>query len=173
MDAVETESWLADACRGNPAALEKLYHCYKDPVYNLCFRLVGNNDDAQDAMQAAFVCAFRFLPRFRGESSLKTWLYRIATNEALQLLRKRKRTPVALDDRVGCADRSSEVAERALIEAALQCVKPEHKVILILRFWEALSYEEVADVLRLPLSTVRMRLLRAREEFKKWYDVHS
>src|SRR5437868_6554778 len=90
--APDEESWLAAARMGESRALEQFYHCYQTVVYSLCYRLLGRAEDAQDATQAAFIRAFREVPRFRGDSSVRTWLYRIAVNEALGILRKRRDT---------------------------------------------------------------------------------
>src|ERR1044071_8425971 len=83
-------TWLPAARRGERWALEIFYHAYSAPVRTLCYRLLGRIDDAEDAMQAAFVRAFRALPAFRGDCPLKAWLYRIAVNEAILMLRKRR-----------------------------------------------------------------------------------
>ena len=107
MDVAETESWLSAARLGDPAALQLLYRSYQASLYILCYRLVGNEDDAQDAMQAAFISAFRGLPQFRGESSMKTWLYRIATNECIALIRRRKTSSGNSNGIDSCSDKSS------------------------------------------------------------------
>src|SRR5690349_18149339 len=80
-------AWLAAARTGEPWALERFYHAYQGQVHALCYRVLGRSEDAKDATQATFVRAFRELPRFRGESTAKTWIYRIAINEALSMLR--------------------------------------------------------------------------------------
>lgn len=170
MNVADEAGWLAEARLGDPAALARLYDLYARPMYTLCHRVLANEDDAQDAMQAAFVKAFRNIGAFRGDCAFKTWLYRIAVNEAVALLRKRRRAPLPLADGVPCAGGVRGVAERVSIEAALRRVKPDHRVILILRFWEDLSYEEIAGVLGVSLPAVKMRLARARQEFRRCYD---
>lgn len=150
--------------------LETLYATHQPLIYAFCFRLLNNEDDAQDAMQSAFIAAFRSISRFRGDSSVKTWLYRIATNESLDVLRKRKVAAGRLDVQTECADQTNEVTNRITVDAVLRRVGAQHRVLLILRYWEELSYEEIAGVVGLPLSTVKMRLHRAREEFKIRYD---
>ena len=124
-------------------------------------------------MQAAFVRAFRELPRFRGESAVKTWLYRIAVNEALGLLRRRRsqgELPAEPSEEVGEPLVGSRVVERLAVRAALEQVRPEHRVVLVLRFWEGLEYREIAAVLGISLPAARMRLLRARSEFRRCYE---
>jgi RNA polymerase sigma-70 factor, ECF subfamily len=85
---VDEESWLAPARCGERWALERFYNSYRDIVYSVCFRLTGRAEDAEDATQAAFIRAFRELPRFRGDSAVKTWIYRIAVNESLTTSRR-------------------------------------------------------------------------------------
>jgi RNA polymerase sigma-70 factor, ECF subfamily len=169
MSVSEERSWLPSARRGEAWALERFYVCYQPQVYALCHRLLGRTEDAEDATQATFVKAFRAIETFRGESAAKTWLYRIAVNEALTLLRRRGRTGEPLDEELSTADDATPATERVAIDDALRRLKPEHRTALILRFWEELSYEEIAGILNVPLSTVKMRLSRAKAEFRKHY----
>lgn len=168
--SVEEADWLGAARLGEAWALERLYHSYQPQLYALCHRLTGRSEDAQDAMQTAFVRAFRELPRFRGDSSLKTWLYRIAVNEAVGVLRKR-RDPEALEEETArVSDGAGTVVEQLAVRAALARTCAAHRTILVLRFWEGLSYEEMALVLGLSVGAVKMRLHRAREAFRKHYE---
>ncbi len=170
LEAPAQPIWLHAAKLGESWALEQLYSIYQPMVYTLCFRLLGNADDAEDAMQAAFVCAFRGLSRFRGESSVKTWLYRIAVNESMSLLRKRKNAPLPLDELLEIPGGAPDCSEDIAVRAALAQVKPDHRAVLILRFWEDLSYEEIAAALGISLAAARMRLKRAKAEFRKYYQ---
>ncbi len=163
------ETWLAAARRGEPAALEQFYGVYYGRVYALCFRMVARADDAQDATQTTFIRAFRELPRFRGESAIKTWLYRIAVNESLGLLRKRRDTP-ELSDHLPAQDGCLLLVDQLAVRDALARTKPAHRAILVLRFWEGLNYEEIAVVLGISLSAAKMRLMRARDEFRRCYE---
>jgi RNA polymerase sigma-70 factor, ECF subfamily len=166
----EDASWVAAAKLGETWALERMYHSYQGHVYALCHRLLGRSEDAQDAMQTAFVRAFRELPRFRGESSLKTWLYRIAVNESVGVLRKRRDPKELEEDCMRVADGSATVVEQIAVRNALARTSASHRAILVLRFWEGLSYEEIGLVLGLSLGAVKMRLHRARESFRKHYE---
>jgi RNA polymerase sigma-70 factor, ECF subfamily len=170
-EVLEEQSWLTAARRGEPWALERLYQSYQPQVYALCYRLLGSPADAEDAAQTTFVRAFGALPRFRGESSPRTWLYRIATNEALGLLRRRREAPELLEETAITADGSRAVVERMAVHAALARLTPDHRAILVLRLWEELSYLEIAEVLGISLPAVKMRLSRARDEFRKHYEV--
>jgi RNA polymerase sigma-70 factor (ECF subfamily) len=161
---------LAAARRGEPWALEQLYHRHQPQLFALCYRLLERAEDAEDAVQATFVRAFRALPRFRGESSARTWLYRIATNEALGILRRRREAPPLEEAEPSTADRAAAVVERLAVRAALARLSPDHRSILVLRLWEELSYTEIAAVLGISLPAVKMRLNRARAEFRKYYE---
>jgi RNA polymerase sigma-70 factor (ECF subfamily) len=162
--------WLAAARTGDPLALERFFHAYQAQVYTLCLRMLGRAEEAEDATQATFVQAFRALARFQGRSSVRTWLYRIAMNEALMLLRRRRHAPLALDADFMIADDTLHVAERVAIQTALAQLTADHRAILVLRYWEQLDYEEIAAVLNLSLSAVKMRLSRARDAFRARYE---
>jgi RNA polymerase sigma-70 factor (ECF subfamily) len=163
--------YLAAARAGDPDALALFYAEHQPAVWRLCRRLLRREADAEDAVQSAFVKAFAALPRFRGEANLKTWLYRIAVNEAMNLLRKRE----AVGDEGDAAESDLTApggmsdAERIAIRSMMGILKPDHRTILALRYWEDLSYEEIAEVLNVPLPSVKMRLHRAKAEFKRLY----
>jgi RNA polymerase sigma-70 factor (ECF subfamily) len=166
----EETTWLADAKRGDSRALGIFYRECQQQVYALCYRILESADDAEDAMQATFVRAFRALPGFRGQSSLQTWLYRITVNEALQVMRRRTARASAILEDARVPDGSAQVDERMAVRAAMAAMKPDLRVVIALRFWEELSYEEVAGVLGISLPAARMRIKRAREEFQRLYE---
>jgi RNA polymerase sigma-70 factor, ECF subfamily len=164
------QTWLVKARQGEPWALERFYAEYHAPVYTLCYRMLGRQEDAEDAMQAAFIRAFRDLPRFRGDSALKTWLYRIAVNEALSL-RRRRRDALPFEDQDASVNDDSELLIESLaVRRALHRLTAEQRAILVLQFWEGLTGPEIAEVLGLTLPAVKMRLYRARIEFRKQYE---
>lgn len=166
----EEASWLAAARRGEPWALERFYEAHRTLVYSVCLRLTNRCDDAEDAMQGTFVRAFRELPRFRGESAVKTWVYRIAVNESLSLRRRRRDEPAIEEARLPAADAGAGAPESLAVRLALERVRPEHRVVLVLRFWEGLSGPEIAAVLGISLPAAKMRLTRARREFRRCYE---
>ncbi len=164
-------------------AFEKLYERYKDRVYNVCFRTTGNGSDALDAAQETFGILFRRIREFRFQSRFSSWVYRIAVNASIDLKRRsRTRRFASLDalqdahsgtgsprfelsdDR---ADLPSAVASRHELEdevqRAINRLSPKLKKIIVLRYCESLSYEEVAEVLRISLGTVKSRLSRAHD----------
>jgi RNA polymerase sigma-70 factor (ECF subfamily) len=166
----DEHEWLAAARRGESWALERCYEAYQRRVYALCYRVLGRAEDAQDAMQTAFVQAFREISRFRGEGSLRNWLFRIAVNAALRIARRRRDPEELVEETAEVEDDAPGVVERLAVRAALARTSPVHRAILILHYWEELSYDEITGVLGISLPMVKMRLHRARQEFRKWYE---
>ena len=171
---------------GEESAYEKLIAQYQQPVYNLVFRLLSDPSDACDVVQEVFVKIFRNIKAFRGQSSLKTWIYRIALNEAHNRRRwfgrhKRQEVDLERDEALAglslqdtIADTGSSPFELALsveaqkfIEEALQALSPSFREAVVLRDVEELSYEEIADVLGINIGTVKSRILRGREALRK------
>ncbi len=171
--------------QGETQAFEKLVMEYQTKIYTLCYRYMGNEEDAYDMAQEAFIKAYRSLDSFKGKSSFGTWLYRVATNICLDELRRRKRRviTVSMHEPLGTFD--SEVEKefadvRPTVEAlyeqkelslyiqtVLDNMKPEHKTVIILRDMMGLSYEEISGVLNCSTGTVKSRLSRARTIFRK------
>ena len=145
---------------------------YSDFVYNVAFRMMGKPEDAEDVAQDAFISAYRAFGRFRGESRVTTWLYRITTNAALMKLRKEKRsrtlTQTGLED-VDVAN-WDETPERSAVSSELgeklnegiSQLQPELRVAVVLRDVEQLSNAEAAEALGITVSSLKSRLHRAR-----------
>jgi RNA polymerase sigma-70 factor (ECF subfamily) len=171
---------IAQCLRGDRLAFGELVHRHQDRLYNTVFRLLGNAEDAQDVVQDAFLSAYQSLHHFKGDSRFFTWLYRIAVNAAISLRRKhhmRVRADFAgrfetadepLDD---CADCQPSAALERLedeqqLQAALNRLTPEHRTVLVLKEIDGHKYEEIADILQVPIGTIRSRLHRARLELR-------
>ncbi len=158
--------------RGDLQAFDLLVAEHADAIYQVAYRITGNRHDAEDAAQEAFVKAFRGLRQYRGEATFETWLYRIATNAAIDLVRRRPPAPASsLDEAAGVVTDSLETdMERheihRRVQWALQTLSPEHRAIVILRDLRGFSYDEIACILRVPPGTVRSRLSRAREALR-------
>lgn len=156
---------LARARRGDRAAMEALLRRHYDTVRAVCHRIIINEADADDAVQMAMIQIVRALPSFDGRSSLSTWIYRIATNAALDELRRIRRRPVPLSGGLPeptVDDATSGVDDQMAVVAALAGVPVEFRVVLVLRHVADLDYSEIARVLDVPVGTVRSRLSRAR-----------
>jgi len=175
--------------RGDDAAYEELLSLYEKPVYNLVYRLLANPADAPDVVQEVFLKVFRNITAFRAQSSLKTWIYRIAVNEAHNHRRWFERKcgqEVGLEEEVSEGIHFHQVLEdherspfesfanaeaRAMIEDALQSLKPAFRAAVVLRDVEELSYEEIAEILQANLGTVKSRILRGREALRVALEV--
>lgn len=164
-----SDAQLVAACvQGDRCAQKRLFDESHGRIYRLMVKMVGDQD-APDVTQQVYLQIYRKLDQFSGRSRLSTWLYRLAVNEALQHLRRRKRNMTqALEfepvDRVESRERSSELAE--VLEAALSGLDDELRIIFLLREVEELPYHDIAETLDIPEGTVGSRLNRARKELQ-------
>jgi RNA polymerase sigma-70 factor (ECF subfamily) len=166
---------VARARDGSPEAFEELVRRYRNQVYALCFHFVHSREDAWDLAQETFVNAHRALPAFRGESGFKTWLMRIAANRCKDHLKKRRLDTVPFDDAQSVdgpanspqPDEQLEHRELALaIETALKGLPLRHRTAFLLREYEGLSYQEMAEVMDCNIGTVMSRLFHARRKLQ-------
>lgn len=163
---------------GDRAEFARLVELYGDSLYRLAFRLLGNQQDAEDVLQETFIKVFRHIGSFDGRSSLSTWLYRIATNEALMALRRRKPL-VSVDEPVEdeeglqaplqivdwcCVPERELMSSEALahLDSAIAALPDSLRVVFILRDIQGLSTRETAEILDLSETAVKTRLSRAR-----------
>jgi len=164
---------------GDRVEFAKLVETTSGPVYRLALKMVNNQQDAEDVLQETFIKAYRKLSEFEGRSSLSTWLYRIAVNEALMLLRQRSPNSLSIDEEVETVDGNMEPMQivdwcclpenellseesRHLMDEAVQLLSPALRAVFILRDIEGLSIRETAEALDLTETAVKTRLLRAR-----------
>jgi len=183
----EDEREMVERARaGDLDAFDRLIRRYQDQVFSVAFRLLGNEDDAADVTQDVFLACFRHLKNFRGGSKVSTWLHRITINMVKNLWSRRKRQgsdrTFSLDEapdpdggapidtiadskanpRREAADAEIyEVLERKILE-----LEPDFREVIVLRFIEGLSYEEIAEVTGEPLGTVKSRIFRARRALR-------
>lgn len=174
---------VAAAKNGDATAFEELVNRYEDRIFRLTRNITGNQQDAEDAMQDAFLKAYSHLQDFHGDSRFYTWLVRIAANEALMRLRKRRPNHFSLDEPIeGDAElmpRELEdwgpTPEQGYVQAEMQGIladfieklDPEFRIVLILRDLEELSTQETAEALGISVSAVKSRLLRARLKLRE------
>jgi RNA polymerase sigma-70 factor (ECF subfamily) len=177
--AFDESALVAQARAGDPRAFTELVNRYERKIYRLAKNITQNNEDAEDVLQDAFLKAYEHLDGFQGNSKFYTWIVRIAVNEALMKLRKRKsdRT-VPLDEPM---DLGEETVEREIavwednpeqrysreemqhiLDEAVDGLKPDFRTVFVLRDIEELSTEETADALGISIAAVKSRLLRAR-----------
>jgi RNA polymerase sigma-70 factor, ECF subfamily len=169
---------VAAAKAGDASCFEELVRRNKAKVFRLALGITGNQEDAEDAMQEAFIKAYQHLGKFRGDSLFSTWLTRIAVNEALQKLRKRRPHQISLDDSPDTIEslvpgdiqpwepspeqRYAQTELREIISKVIGELRPAYRVVLLLRDVEGLSSVETAQSLGLSVPAVKTRLLRGR-----------
>jgi RNA polymerase sigma-70 factor, ECF subfamily len=171
----EVLQWVLDAREGDEDAITNLVEMYQDAVYNLCYRILGERMEAEDAAQEAFLRAFANLDRYDTERPFKTWLLTIASNHAIDRIRKRRLAALSIDDdEHGEWQIASDMPEpeqavlqherSALIQAMLNELSPEYRAAVTLRYWYDYSYSEIAEMLETTESAVKSRLFRARQQ---------
>jgi RNA polymerase sigma-70 factor (ECF subfamily) len=174
---------LKKSIEGDIASFEELISKYNRYVYNIAYRMMGDEEDAKDMSQEALLKAFRSIRQFKMESNFSTWLYRIAINTCKDELRKRKEQVVSLDTPIGdkmtlgetLSDGDSanpiliyEKAElKVMIEKALDQLPEDGKNVVVLKDLLGYSYEEIGEMLEIPIGTVRSRLNRNRSALRK------
>jgi RNA polymerase sigma-70 factor, ECF subfamily len=169
---------------GDKESYRLLVEGSKDRLFGLVFSMVSNREQAEDLIQEIFVKAYFALDSFEGQSSFYTWLYRIASNHCLDYLRKNRPVHVSIDKPLSedsettfentlqappSDDPESPLESPSEAAALLAALEPEQRLILTLRELEGHSYEELADLLKCPVNTVKSRLNRAREALKAAY----
>jgi RNA polymerase sigma-70 factor (ECF subfamily) len=172
---------INECLQGDTAAFGVLVRRYQERLYNTVYRLVGNAEDSYDVVQEAFLSAFQSLNGFKGDSLFFTWLYRIAVNTAISQKRK-QRAVVSIDggrrgepgvepadpSEMSRPDHALEQAEDGRrVQAALARLSPEHRAVLVMKDMEGQKYEIMAEVLQVPIGTIRSRLHRARLELRE------
>lgn len=164
---------------GDAAAAGEIVERYQRRIYTLCLRILSDTDAAEELTQETLVKALTGLENFDGRSALGTWLHRIATNACFSRIRSdRVRSkgrvpwpesgePIA-PQRVQQGEDRLDAAQRSrLVAAALERINPEHRVVLVLRDVQGLEYEQVAEVLGIPMGTIKSRLFRARAALRQ------
>ena len=169
----DDQALLAGIRRGDRAAFKALVERYQGPLYNAAFRIVGNSGDAEDVTQVVFLKIVERLDEYDPKYKFFSWIYRIAVNEALNLLRRDRRDE-PLDDDVEFEGPETLNPERQLsdmqvsshVQAALMRLKPDERAVLTLRHFSECSYAEIGDILGLEEKTVKSRLFEARGRLK-------
>lgn len=174
---------ISKAKSGDENALEELLGKYKVAVYNLIYRMVKDKQEAEDLTQETFIKTFKSLPSFNEEYAFSTWIFKIATNNCIDFFRKRKLKTYSIDKPIQYktseiqqdhpdpdlnAEKSMMAQERSkLIKLAIDTLPNKYNEAIVLRHQQEKSYEEIAEILDLPLGTVKARIFRAREMLNK------
>jgi RNA polymerase sigma-70 factor (ECF subfamily) len=175
--------WLHLAQKKDEQAFSHLVETYQRPVYNLCYRMLGNAGDAEDAAQETFWRAFQAINRYDEQRSFITWLLSIAAHHCIDLQRKR-RLPIldvdlltdmdAADANPGPEKLLGTKQEQEHIERLLNKLKEQDRVLIVLRYWHELSEEEMARTLSISVPAIKSRLHRARKQLALlWKDIES
>ena len=174
---------IQDALKGSQKAFEELVTRHQASVYHIVFRIVRDREIASDLVQETFMKAFASLASYRSEYRFSTWLYKIAANSSIDHLRKKRIQALSLDRPIETSDGTMELEvpdysyhpERALvrkqqrcsIEEAIESLPDKYREVIVYRHKDDKSYEEIADLLDIPVGTVKARIFRARELLKK------
>lgn len=184
---LDEDTELARECRqGSREAFNRLVYKYQDRIYSIALRMMQNTEEAKDIAQDVFFSVYKSIKRFRGDSKLATWLYRIAVNACINKLKSKSRkqtqpieetSPAKMGEAGQEGTTSSEISDphKALerkdlgqkIEGELAKLPPESRIVVLLRDVQGMSYEEIEKILGIPDGTVKSRLHRARLELKK------
>lgn len=165
--------WVQAAMEGDQDAFAELVYTYQDSVFNLCYRILSDRAEAEDAAQEAFLRAYLNLTRYDQSRSFKTWLLTIASNHCIDRLRRRRMKLMSLDDPLPDLTLSSDEPEpeRAsitreqseAIQRLLDKIPADYRAAIVLRYWYDYSYNEIADMLETTESAIKSRLFRARQ----------
>jgi RNA polymerase sigma-70 factor (ECF subfamily) len=171
-DAAAEAGWLEQARRGDDEAFARLVEAYQVPVFNLCFRILGEAAEAEDASQETFLRAYRSLASYDPQRKLSSWLLSIASHHCIDRLRRRRLVSLPLED-LGPAEDPADPSpgpeaslansERQLaVRRLLDHLAPQDRAAIVLRYWYDLPVEEIGETLGLSVSAVKSRLHRAR-----------
>ena len=169
-DREEERVWLDRCALGDERAIRWVLNRYRERVVRLASHVLHNSREAEDVAQEAFVKAFRQIDQFRGESGFYAWLYRIVINLCLDRMRRKCVTSeIPLEERTLPTHSLSnpDMEKRLAVEQVLDSLTPPMRAALVLREVEGLEYAEIAQVLSIPVGTVRSRLNTAREQFRR------
>ncbi len=164
---------LAAARRGDAAAFARLVEAYQKPVYNLAYRMLGESTEAEEAAQEAFIRAYTQLSTYQPGRKFSSWMFSIASHYCIDLLRRRRLVWLSIEDEeapaesmitpeLGPEDAMVEHEQEKTIRKMLATLPPDYRLPVILRYWNDLSYEEIADATHSTVSAVKSKLFRAR-----------
>ncbi len=182
MHSSESE-WLKQAQKGDDLAFSQLVEAYQRPVYNLCYRMLGNAGDAEDAAQETFIRAYKALHRYDPSRKFSTWLLSIASNYCIDQHRRRKLptfsydefdSPIIKDKGLGMEVMLMQDERQEQVSALLENLGPKDKAAVVMRYWYDYSYDEIAEALSLSVSAVKSRLHRSRKELAEvWMETQN
>lgn len=166
--------WVNAALEGNQDAFAELLYTFQDDVYNLCYRMLSERGEAEDATQEAFLRAYLNLNRYDQNRSFKTWVMSIASNHCIDRIRKRRMIETSIDEptptNLALASDEPQPEHAALhnersqqVQALLDEIPEDYRLAVVLRYWYEYSYAEIAEVMETTESAIKSRLFRARK----------
>ena len=181
-DQTAEREWIRLAQAGDENAFSELVGAFQVPVYNLCYRMLGESDEAEDAAQETFLKAYRNMKRYDPNRKFVTWVLSIASNHCIDQLRKRRLTFLSLDMTPEIWEGSDPehgpegtFEDRELqteVQEMLGTLNGPDRAAILLRYWYDCSYEEIADTLTISVSAVKSRLHRARRDLAEGWQGH-
>ncbi len=179
------QEWAQAALAGDQSAFGQLVETYQHAAFNLCYRMLGDPAEAEDAAQEAFLRAYANLSRYDPQRPFKTWLLSIASNHCIDRLRKRRLTwlsieeeglpphPSLVSSEAGPEDSYLDNERSAAIQAMLAQMPPDYRAVVVLRYWYDMSYTEIAEVMHTTESAIKSRLFRARQTLANMMEPNS
>jgi RNA polymerase sigma-70 factor (ECF subfamily) len=174
---VQERAWALAAQQGDSAAFIQIVDAYQRPVYNLCYRMLGDAGEAEDAAQETFLRAYTKLDTYQPDRKFSSWLLSIASHYCIDRLRQRRHQLISWDDLPPwrwLPDTKPQPEEAALkheahdaLYALLDTLPPDYRAATILRYWYEMSYDEIAKTLKTSVSAIKSRLFRARQMLAK------
>jgi RNA polymerase sigma-70 factor (ECF subfamily) len=180
----EDTSLIQQALTGDQNGFSRLRQKYHDAIFNLIYRMIREKDEVEDLTQEAFIKAFASLSTFNNEYAFSTWLYKIATNNCIDYIRRKKLQTFSIDKPIESkeSDFSFELPDstyepdkemissqrKKLLDDAINSLPPKYRQVIVMRHQEELEYQEIAQILKLPLGTVKAHIFRAREMLYKY-----
>lgn len=174
---------IGEALKGSQKAFAELEGRYRSAIYHIVFKIVRDKETADDLVQETFMKAFSSLHSYRSEYRFSTWLYKIAANSSIDFLRKKRIKALSLDQEIETGNGKVEIEvpdysyhpehelvrkqQRFTIDEAINSLPEKYKEVIVYRHKDDKSYEEIADLLHIPVGTVKARIFRARELLKK------
>jgi RNA polymerase sigma-70 factor (ECF subfamily) len=164
---------------GDPEAFNFLVHRWERQIYGLTLRILGRDEEAKDATQETFLSAYRNLPKFRGEAKFSSWIYRIALNICNTRLRSRSKGTFSLDERqeatgfeladerIDLGGRLQQEQVATHVRRALGGLPPDMRQVIVMKEYEGLKFSEIAEILGIPVSTVKTRMYTGLTELRK------
>jgi RNA polymerase sigma-70 factor (ECF subfamily) len=174
------QGWVEAARQGDKQAFSQLVQAYQRPVFNLTYRMLGNSEEAEDAAQETFLRAYSRLAQYDPQMKFSTWVFSIANHHCIDRLRKRRATHISIDDNPVLENLQEDLPQpehRALdqeqsveLHSLINLLDPDYRTPLVLRYWEEMSYEEIAESMGVTVPAIKSRLFRARQQLMALYE---